>query len=81
MERPIRQYGIKEPVAYTNVKWSSHNPNLLALGTAANFGIVGKGGVQIKSVEGPIIKTVAAWEEPVHYIILRKQFSMSLGSN
>jgi len=62
MEKPIRQYAVKEPTSFTCVKWSSHAPNLLALGTAANFGIVGKGGVQVKSLEGPVLKTVAVAE-------------------
>ena len=65
MERPIRQYGIKEPTSFTCLKWSSHAPGVMALGTAANFGIVGKGGVQIKSLEGTAIKTIAAIEEAV----------------
>jgi len=65
MEKPIRQFGIKEPTAFTSVKWSSHSPGLLALGTAANFGIVGKGGVTIKALEGPMIKTIAVTEEKV----------------
>jgi hypothetical protein len=81
MEKPIRQYGVKEPTAFTCVKWSSHAPNLLALGTAANFGIVGKGGVQVKSLEGPILKTVAVAEEVVRKIIFRKPSSMFRGSS
>jgi len=31
----------------------------LAVGSAANFGIVGKGATSIKSIDGGIIKTVA----------------------
>lgn len=81
MEKPVRQYGVKEPTSFTCVKWSSHAPNLLAVGTAANFGIVGKGGVQVKSLEGPILKTVAAAEEVVIFVLLRKQFLMYHGSS
>ena len=50
MEKPMRQFSVKEPTSFTCVKWSPHHPNLLAVGTAANFGIVGKGGVQIKGI-------------------------------
>lgn len=81
MEKPIRQYGVKEPTAFTSVKWSPHAPNLLALGTAANFGIVGKGGVQIKSLEGPILKTVAVAEEVVRKVIFRKPSLTFRGSS
>lgn len=66
MERPIRQYGIKEPTAFTCVKWSPHTPNVLALGSGANFGVVGKGSVHLKAIEGPSLKTVAVQEEAVH---------------
>lgn len=79
MEKPIRQFGIKEPTAFTCVKWSSHAPGLLAVGTAANFGIVGKGGVTVKSLEGPVIKTIAVSEERVRQNILRKLSSIFLG--
>jgi len=34
----------------------------MALGTGANFGVVGKGGFQIKAIEGVSLKTVAASE-------------------
>lgn len=60
MERPIRQYGIKEPTSFTSVKWSPHAPGILALGTGANFGVVGKGAVHIKAIEGTSLKTIAA---------------------
>ena len=60
MENPIRQYGVREPTSFTCVKWSPHAAGLLALGTGANFGVVGKGGVQIKAIEGVTLKTVAA---------------------
>jgi len=60
MDKPIRQFGVKEPTSFTSVKWSSHSPGLLACGTAANFGVVGKGGVIVKSLEGPVLKTIAA---------------------
>jgi hypothetical protein len=51
----------------------------MALGTAANFGIVGKGGVQVKSLEGPVLKTVAVAEEVVKNWIFRKRYSMFRG--
>lgn len=51
----------------------------MALGTAANFGIVGKGGVQVKSLEGPVLKTVAVAEEVVKNGIFSKQYSMFRG--
>lgn len=71
MERAIRQYGIKEPTSFTCVKWSPHTPNLLALGSGANFGVVGKGAVHLKAIEGPSLKTVAVQEEAVHVNIPR----------
>jgi hypothetical protein len=42
------------------MKWSPHSANLLAIGSAANFGIVGTGAVHVKAIEGSMIKTVAA---------------------
>jgi hypothetical protein len=81
MEKPVRQYGVKEPASFTCVKWSSHAPNLLALGTAANFGIVGKGGVQVKSLDGSKLTTVAVAEEVVIFTLFRKLSLMSRGSN
>jgi hypothetical protein len=42
------------------MKWSPHSRDLLAIGSAANFGIVGTGAVHIKALEGGMIKTVAA---------------------
>lgn len=62
MEKPIRQYGVREPTSFTCVKWSPHAPGLLAVGTGANFGVVGKGGVQVKTIDGVNLKTVAASE-------------------
>ena len=56
----MRQYGVKEPTSFTCVKWSPHSPGLLALGTGANFGVVGKGGVQVKAIDGVNLKTVAS---------------------
>ena len=47
------------------MKWSPHAPGLLAMGTGANFGVVGKGGVQVKALDGVNLKTVAASEETV----------------
>ena len=44
------QVGIKEKLANTTVKWSPHAPNLLALGSAENFSVVGKGVIQIKKI-------------------------------
>ena len=67
MDKPNLQQGIgiKEKYANTSVKWSPHAPNMLALGSADNFGVVGKGLTQIKSIDGNTIKTVAAMEEKV----------------
>ena len=65
MERPIRQYGVKEPNSFTCVKWSPHAAGLMAMGTGANFGVVGKGGVQVKSIDGVSLNTIAASEERV----------------
>lgn len=62
MEKPIRQYGVREPTSFTCVKWSPHAPGLLAVGTGTNFGVVGKGGVQVKTIDGVNLKTVAASE-------------------
>jgi hypothetical protein len=59
MEKPIRQYGIREKMAITNVKWSPHTANLFAVSSASNFGVVGTGSTQIKALEGSTIKTVA----------------------
>lgn len=42
--------GIKEKLSNTTVKWSPHAPNILALGSAENFAVVGKGIVQIKKI-------------------------------
>lgn len=50
MDKAIGQVGIKEKLANTTVKWSPHAPNLLALGSAENFSVVGKGLVQVKKV-------------------------------
>ena len=47
------------------MKWSPHAPNVFAVGMADNFGIVGKGITQVKSIDGPLIKTVAVLEEKV----------------
>jgi hypothetical protein len=41
------------------MKWSPHSANVFAIGSAANFGIVGTGAVHIKALEGSMIKTVA----------------------
>ena len=68
MESPMRQYGVREPNAFTCVKWSPHTPGLLALGTGANFGVVGKGGVQVKAIDGVALKMVAAMEEIVRLV-------------
>jgi hypothetical protein len=65
MERAIRQYGVKEPTSFTCVKWCPHVPNLLAVGSGANYGVVGKGAVHLKAIEGPNLKTVAVFEEAV----------------
>jgi hypothetical protein len=53
----------------------------MALGTAANFGVVGKGGVKIMALEGPVIKTIAVSDEIVRVLLFSKQFSMFPGSN
>lgn len=79
--QPVRQIGIKEKLANTAVKWSPHAPNVIALGSAENFGVVGKGVVQIKRLEGNTIQTVAAVNEKVQIIWLRMQSSISHGSN
>lgn len=67
MNQP-RQLGIKEKLANTAIKWSPHEPSLIALGSAENFGVVGKGVVQIKKIEGNSIQTVAAINNKVFYI-------------
>lgn len=64
MDKPAG-VGIKEPMAKTAVKWSPHGPNMLAVGSAENFGVVGKGMTQIKRIEGSVIQTVASLEEKV----------------
>ena len=81
MQKPIRQYGTKQPTSYTCVKWSPHAPGLLAIGTAANFGVVGKGGVQVKAIDGISIKNIAASEEVVISCLYSKLFSMFPGLN
>jgi hypothetical protein len=43
------------------MKWSPHSRDLFAIGSAANFGIVGNGAVHIKALNGPMIKTVAVY--------------------
>lgn len=52
-------------MANTAVKWSPHAPNLLALGSAQNFSVVGKGLIQIKRIEANSIQTVAHLNEKV----------------
>lgn len=42
------------------MKWSPHSRDLFAIGSAANFGIVGTGAVHIKALDGGMIKTIAA---------------------
>jgi hypothetical protein len=41
------------------MKWSPHSAQVFAIGSAANFGIVGTGAVHIKALDGSMIKTVA----------------------
>jgi hypothetical protein len=41
------------------MKWSPHSAQIFAIGSAANFGIVGTGAVHIKALDGSMIKTVA----------------------
>lgn len=60
MDRPGISIGVKEKLANTTIKWSPHAPNILALGSSENFGVVGKGVVQIKKIEGNSLVTVAA---------------------
>ena len=51
-------------MAHTSLKFSPINPRLVAVTSAANFGVVGKGIAQIKSMEpGGQLKTVSAIEE------------------
>lgn len=40
---------------------------MLAVTSAANFGIVGRGVVQVKVMENGNLKTVAMFEEKVHW--------------
>lgn len=65
MDRQSMQVGIKEKLANTAVKWSPHAPGILALGSAENFGVVGKGIVQVKKVEPNGIQTVAVYSDKV----------------
>jgi hypothetical protein len=44
------------------MKWSPHSANIFAIGSAANFGIVGTGAVHVKALEGSSIKTIAVIE-------------------
>jgi|LakMenEpi03Aug12_release.lakeMendotaPanAssembly.Ray.scaffolds.fasta_scaffold732640_2 hypothetical protein len=59
MEKPVRQFAIHEKQAITSMKWSPHSAQVFAIGSAANFGIVGTGAVHIKALDGSMIKTVA----------------------
>ena len=59
--------GIKEKMSNTAIRWSPHEPGILALGSAENFGVVGKGVTQIKKIEGNKLVTVAALEEKVNH--------------
>ena len=65
MDRQSVSLGSREKFSNTAIKWSPHAANILALGSAENFGVVGKGIVQIKKIEGNSLVTVAALEEKV----------------
>lgn len=73
----------KEKLAHTSLKFSPINPNLVAVSSAANFGVVGKGVAQIKSMEpGGQLKTIATSEEKVSSLIIdRTQYSTCPGMN
>jgi len=56
----------KDKMAHTSLKFSPINPNLVAVTSAANFGVVGKGIAQVKSMEpNGQLKTVSVIEEKV----------------
>lgn len=59
MDKPVRQFALREKQALTSIKWSPHAPGVFAVSSAANFGVVGTGGTQIKAIEGTGIRTVA----------------------
>lgn len=44
------------------MKWSPHSSDLFAIGSAANFGIVGTGAVHIKSIQANQIQTISVIE-------------------
>jgi hypothetical protein len=52
----------KEKMAHTSLKFSPINPSLVAVSSAVNFGIVGKGVAQVKKMEGGQLKTVSVLE-------------------
>lgn len=43
-------FAVKDALAHTSLKFSPHSDKLLAVGSAANFGIVGKGNAQIRAL-------------------------------
>lgn len=49
-QQPSRQLGIKEKWAHTKAKWSPHAPDVIAVGSAENFGIAGRGMTQVKKI-------------------------------
>lgn len=61
-------FATKDQLAHTSLKFSPHAENILAIGSAANFGIVGKGNAQIRALDGKTIKVIATLEEKVTII-------------
>ena len=59
-------FASKDTLAHTALKFSPHSDKLMAIGSAANFGIVGKGNAQIRALEGKTIKIIATLEEKVN---------------
>lgn len=65
MDKGSTGIGVHEKLANTSAKWSPHVPNMIALGSAENFGVVGKGITQIKKIEGNQLIPVSILEEKV----------------